>query len=113
MARQLLVRHFEMRALSPQPQADPALQGHANLSHFGGNIIGLFGFSYLLEMYQSAYIITPLFFMGTIHGNLSFYYTKPYAFAIGVSQGVFSIVGMNIANILLYEFVKFALNKMF
>jgi membrane associated rhomboid family serine protease len=74
---------------------------HANLSHFGGNIIGLFGFSYLLEMYQSAYTITPLFFMGTIHGNLSFYYTKPYAFAIGVSQGVFAIVGMNIANILL------------
>ena len=82
---------------------------HASLSHFGGNIIGLFGFSYLLELYQSAYVITPLFFMGTIHGNLSFYYTKPYSFAIGVSQGVFAIVGMNIANILLnvYAFNRF------
>ena len=74
---------------------------HANLSHFGGNIIGLFGFSYLLEMYQSVYVIAPLFLMGTIHGNLSFYYTKPYSFAIGASQGVFVIVGMNIANILM------------
>ena len=82
---------------------------HGSLSHFGGNIIGFFGFSYLLEMYQSAYVIAPLFFMGTIHGNLSFYYTKPYAFAIGVSQGVFAIVGMNMANILMnmYAYNRF------
>lgn len=74
---------------------------HSGFSHYCGNILGLFGFSYILEMYQPATRLAPLFFLGVIHGNLSFYYTLPYSYAIGVSQGVFAIVGMNIANIII------------
>ena len=71
---------------------------HANLVHVSGNIIIMFGLSYMLELYQSSIIISPLFLIGVLHGNLAFYYTKPYSYALGVSGGVFAILGMNIAN---------------
>lgn len=82
---------------------------HSNFSHYAGNIMALFGFSYALELYQHAYTIAPLFIVGVIHGNLAFYYTNPYGFAIGVSHGAFSIVGMNVANIIVnvYAFNRF------
>lgn len=71
---------------------------HANLDHFISNMIGLVLFSFMLELYQDWRHISPLFLIGVIHGNLSFYYAKPYYGAIGVSQGVFALVGMNCAN---------------
>lgn len=74
---------------------------HANFAHFASNMIGLILFSFMVELYQPAIRIFPLFFAGTIHGNLAFYYAKPYYYAIGVSQGVFALLGMNIANALL------------
>lgn len=74
---------------------------HANFDHIFGNMLGLIFLSYLLELYQSAYVITPLFLFAIIQSNLAFYYIQPYTFCIGVSDGVFSILGMNIANIIL------------
>lgn len=71
---------------------------HANLNHFTSNIMGIVLFSFMLELYQDWRYILPLFLIGVIHGNLSFYYAKPYYGAIGVSQGVFALVGMNAAN---------------
>ena len=71
---------------------------HANLNHYSSNIFALIGLSFMLELYQPAILIFPLFVASTIHGNLSFYYAKPYYYAIGVSQGVFGILGMNFAN---------------
>ena len=71
---------------------------HAGFSHFAGNIVSLYGFSFMLELYQPYYIIGPLFVVGVIDGSLAFYYTKPYRYALGVSHGVFSIIGMNFAN---------------
>jgi membrane associated rhomboid family serine protease len=74
---------------------------HADLSHFSSNIIGLVLFSFLLESYQPWTRILPLFLLGTAHGNLAFYYAKPYYGAIGVSQGVFALIGLNCANIMI------------
>lgn len=71
---------------------------HANLNHYTSNIFAMIGLSFMLELYQPAILILPLFLASTIHGNLSFYYAKPYYYAIGVSQGVFGILGMNFAN---------------
>jgi membrane associated rhomboid family serine protease len=71
---------------------------HANLNHYSSNIFAMILYSFMLELYQDWYYITPLFILGTIHGNLSFYYAKPYYGAIGVSQGVFTLVGLNCAN---------------
>lgn len=74
---------------------------HSGVDHIASNLFTHIGLSFLLELYQSAWVITPLFLVGVVHGNLAFYYTKPYMYAVGVSQGVFSIVGMNLANGLL------------
>lgn len=74
---------------------------HANFDHVVGNMLGLVLLSYLLEMYQSAKVITPLFIFAIIQSNLAFYYIQPYTFCIGVSDGVFSILGMNIANMII------------
>ena len=71
---------------------------HADFSHYAGNIISLYGFSFMLELYQPYYIIGPLFVIGVIDGSLAFYYTKPYRYALGVSHGVFAVIGMNFAN---------------
>lgn len=74
---------------------------HADLSHFSSNVIGLLLYSFMLECYQPWTLILPLFVMGTAHGNLAFYYAKPYYGAIGVSQGVFALIGMNCANVII------------
>ena len=74
---------------------------HANFAHFASNMLGLLLFAFMVELYQPAIRIIPLFVMGTIHGNLAFYFAKPYYYAIGVSQGVFALLGMNFANVCL------------
>ena len=74
---------------------------HAGVSHVGGNLFVMFGLSFLIEMHQDGRVLLPLFLLGTVHGSLSFFYVKPYSYAVGVSQGVFAILGMNIANGLL------------
>lgn len=71
---------------------------HSGFAHYGGNIMGLFGLSFLLEMHQDICVILPLVFLGTVHGNLSFFYVKPYSYAVGVSQSVFVLLGLNMAN---------------
>ena len=73
---------------------------HADFDHIAGNMIGFVIFSILLELYQPVKIIAPLFIVGVIQSNLAFYYIQPYSYSVGVSGGVFTLLGMNIANII-------------
>ena len=74
---------------------------HAGFDHVFGNTIALILMSFMLECYHSALVITPLYIMALLHSNWAFYYIQPYSYAVGVSGGVFSILGMNVANIVL------------
>ena len=74
---------------------------HSNLDHYLINAFCLVIFSYILEVFQYYYLIAPLFLIGIIHGDLAFYYTQPYGYALGISQGVYSIIGMLLANVLI------------
>jgi membrane associated rhomboid family serine protease len=77
---------------------------HADLGHIISNILALLPLSFLLELNQHFYSITPLFIAGIIHSSLAFYYTNPYSYALGASGGVFTLIGLNIANLLLNSY---------
>lgn len=78
---------------------------HSNPNHFFSNLFFFILLSSILESFQDYYYIFFLYIIGIIHGDLAFYYTKPYSYALGSSHGVFAILGLNISNTLInYNF---------